>query len=166
MARTKYDFSELENDAKKKAKENAQEDKESSKYDFSELEELINDATKTQRVDPDEPRIGLQQVKCCGNCKHYWYLFSSPRNGWCRLPNPDVFVKRDLVATLDRGAVKAAGWLATHSTLGCQNWAPGQTWQGNTIAKFTEIKFQVNGEIAPEEMQETEIGKRAARLLR
>lgn len=57
-----------------------------------------------------EERPELRIVKCCGNCKFFYYNRGHPRTGWCKLFDPN---------NKEWTMIKQEKWLPAHTTTVC-----------------------------------------------
>jgi hypothetical protein len=82
-------------------------------YDFSELE--------SDELEEKEIRPNYRIVKCCGNCKYYYYRANKQRRGHCKLPNPELkAIHTQGGQSYDPEEIDTK-WTHTHSTTLCDN---------------------------------------------
>lgn len=92
-------------------------------------------------TEPSVERAGHRIVRCCGNCKLYWYYKGNQRRGYCRLGSDYARKKSDGNI---RTTIKNKGrWPTTYGTCVCDfHVFKSRVWSLAKVTDYCGARFE------------------------
>lgn len=126
-------------------------------YDFNFLknqsqDEQENAEQETVEQEKQPLRPDYRIIRCCGNCKFFWYEPGKDRRGYCRGP----IAKESAINTkagekYNVNHIKA-NWLHSHTTNICDLHKFQSKWRSiGTVSEWVGIIFNPDGSLSNEE---------------
>jgi len=124
-------------------------------YDFefltNEIKEEEDAQTAEQERQPARPNYHI--IRCCGNCKFFWYQSGKSRRGYCKQPYPKERTpdtKRG--HSYDINDIKT-NWLHTHTTNSCDlHQFQSKNYSIGKVSQWVNKLFNADGTLAEEDL--------------